>query len=79
MADLDEVSALLHIHEKAVAHGGALSNIAGAALTRLRQINAEHALFATEQTPTPVSEVDHTGNDDTDHEATYEEEHNPNG
>lgn len=61
MADMNEVSALLHIHEKAAAHGGALNNIAQAALARLRQINEEHIGFGleAEPTPEPTHEEDH--------------------
>lgn len=41
MQGMEEIAALLHIHEKAAAHGGNLNNIAGAALAELRQINAD--------------------------------------
>ena len=43
MADLDEVAALLHVHEKASAHGDMLKNIANMALLKLKLINDEHA------------------------------------
>lgn len=43
MADMDEVAALLHVHEKASAHGDMLKHIANTALAKLRQINEEHA------------------------------------
>jgi hypothetical protein len=42
MDTLAEISALLHIHEKAHAHGTALTNIRDAAWRRLQQLNAEH-------------------------------------
>ncbi len=53
MADLDEVANLLHVHEKASAHGDLLSNIAKTAMARLRVINEEHG-----KAPGPVVEVD---------------------
>jgi hypothetical protein len=42
MADLDEVANLLHVHEKASAHGDLLRNIANTAMAKLKQINEEH-------------------------------------
>ena len=42
MADLDEVANLLHVHEKASAHGDLLKNIANTAMAKLRLINEEH-------------------------------------
>ncbi len=42
MADLDEVANLLHVHEKASAHGDLLRNIANTAMAKLRLINEEH-------------------------------------
>ncbi len=42
MADLQEVAALLHVHEKASAHGDLLRNIANEAMAKLRVINDEH-------------------------------------
>lgn len=39
--DISEVAALLHVHEKAIAHGSAMSNIAAAAYDRLTQINGK--------------------------------------
>lgn len=43
MADLDEVTALFQIHQAAMAHGEQFKNIRDAAISRLRQIDAEHA------------------------------------
>ncbi len=42
MADLEEVANLLHVHEKASAHGDLLKNIANTAMAKLRLINEEH-------------------------------------
>lgn len=52
MADMDEVAGLLHVHEKAHAHGEALKNIRDAAWAKLKQIDAEHAP-QVEPAPTP--------------------------
>lgn len=41
--DKDEISALLHIHEKASAHGTSLTHIRDAAWQALQKINADHA------------------------------------
>jgi len=41
--DINEISALLHIHEKASAHGDALKNIKDAAWKTLLSANEEHA------------------------------------
>jgi len=62
MADLDEVANLLHVHEKASAHGDLLSNIAKTAMARLRVINEEHG-----KAPGPVVEAD------AEHEPTTDE------
>lgn len=53
MADFDEVAALLHIHEKASAHGELLRGIADTAMQRLRQINEEH-LASRSPAPKPI-------------------------
>ena len=70
MADLQEVAALLHVHEKASAHGDLLRNIANEAMAKLRVINHEHgkpleleSVFeADPQVGTPTHEQD--GDDD---------------
>jgi len=55
MADLQEVAALLHVHEKASAHGDLLRNIANEAMAKLRIINDEHG---KPQESEPVFEAD---------------------
>jgi hypothetical protein len=40
--DINEISALLHIHEKASAHGEALKHIKDAAWDQLKKANEEH-------------------------------------
>jgi len=49
MYDINEVSALLHIHEKANAHGSLLKNIADAAMRELKRINEDHAPSAPQR------------------------------
>lgn len=87
MADLDEVAALLHVYEKASAHGDLLKNIANSAMGKLRAIDAEHvkpaeAVAEPEPAPEPdpvvsgVTEPEHEPEDepDAEHEVEHEEE-----
>lgn len=60
MADFSEVAALLHIHEKAAAHGDLLKNIADSAMAKLKQINEEHGK------PEPAEESEE---EEADHDA----------
>jgi hypothetical protein len=43
MHDVNEIAALLHIHEKASAHAGALEHIKNAAWAKLQDLNLAHA------------------------------------
>lgn len=52
---IEEIAALLHIHEKAHQNGG-LSNIAAAALTRLRQINDKMPVQGLSKEEPPAEE-----------------------
>ena len=69
MADLDEVANLLHVHEKASAHGDLLRNIANTAMAKLRLINEEHG---RPQEPEPVFEADPQAGTPSE---THDEEH----
>jgi hypothetical protein len=42
---IEEIAALLHIYEKASAHGGALGHIAAAAYERLKQLDGNNPTF----------------------------------
>ncbi len=68
MADLQEVAALLHVHEKASAHGDLLRNIANEAMAKLRLINEEHSK------PTAPVQSDAEDNLLAGHEPTSEQE-----
>jgi hypothetical protein len=59
MADMNEVATLLHIHEKAAAHGDLLKNIADHAMGQLRKINAEHIAPVVEEAPVEEEEPEH--------------------
>lgn len=60
MHDVEEIAALLHIHEKAMGHGLALSNIRDMAWNRLQKLNADHAKPPTVVAPPPKApEPDH--------------------
>lgn len=48
MADMDEIATLLHIYEKAVAHGDALPNIKQQVWAKLKAIDAEHGQWLAE-------------------------------
>jgi hypothetical protein len=50
----EEIAALLHIHEKASAHGDMLKNIADGALKRLKTINDEMTVKPVEPKVDPV-------------------------
>lgn len=52
---IEEIAALLHIHEKAH-QNGALNNIASAALNRLRQINEKMPVQGLSKEEAPVKE-----------------------
>lgn len=58
MADLEEVANLLHIHEKASAHGDLLKNIADTAMAKLKQINEEHLKPPTAEEPEAEEETE---------------------
>ena len=53
MHDTDQIAALMHIHEKASAHGTALEHIKNMAWAKLKKINDEHAP-KDELPPAPV-------------------------
>jgi hypothetical protein len=71
MADLDEVANLLHVHEKASAHGDLLRNIANTAMAKLKQINEEHGR--------PQEVVEDQTEPEPTTEEPEEEEHEDNG
>ncbi len=72
MADLDEVANLLHVHEKASAHGDLLRNIANTAMAKLKLINEEHGRPKVEgedraidyDDPVPATETHEQEDDD---------------
>lgn len=64
MHTLEEIAALLHIHKTAAEHGGAMNNIAGAALGRLRQINEEMKPDAFLEVREPKPEAEPTSKDE---------------
>lgn len=61
MDNSEEVAALLHIHEKASAHGEALKNIRDAAMKKLQQINDSHSPPAKESEAPPKESPAHIG------------------
>ena len=59
--DINEISALLHIHEKASAHADALKHIKDAAWAQLKKINEEHTPVADAETGVALIDDPETG------------------
>lgn len=57
--DFNEVAELLHVHKAAAEHGSALAHIRDAALTRLKEIEAEAIEARKTQLPEPEVVIEH--------------------